>query len=179
MPNLDSLASAYFRYRALIQCGETFARVTAALEPAARDRVNLPLEEESWGALAELATTLLDPLVERFGAVTLTYVFAGPWLARRVPGRVAPSLDQHASFERTRTGRRVCERGGAAADLCVADVDARTLARFITTTLPFDRLYFYGEDRPLHVSVGPQKSRTVYALLVGKSGQRFPRVWRP
>jgi hypothetical protein len=39
----------------------------------------------------------------------------------------------------------------------------------------FDRLYFYGEDRPLHVSVGPDESRAITAMLPSASGRRVPR----
>jgi hypothetical protein len=40
---------------------------------------------------------------------------------------------------------------------------------------PFDRLYFYGDDRPIHVSVGPDNSRQVVLMRKGKSGKLIPR----
>lgn len=95
-----------------------------------------------------------------------------------VPGRIAPSLDQHAAWERTRTGRLVCPRRGAAVDLRVPGVDAGTVARVITT-LPFDRLYFYGDELPLHVSAGPEACRACFELRGVASGRRVPRKWVP
>ena len=37
------------------------------------------------------------------------------------------------------------------------------VARFICTHFEFDRLYFYGKDKPLHISVGADNSK--YALI--------------
>ena len=41
---------------------------------------------------------------------------------------------------------------------------------------PFDRLYFYGADRPIHVSHGPEHRRQVVRMLAGKDGRLLPRV---
>jgi len=49
------------------------------------------------------------------------------------------------------------------------------VARFIVQNLPFDRLYLYGDERPLHVSVGPEDSKVVYRLELLASGRRVPR----
>ncbi len=49
------------------------------------------------------------------------------------------------------------------------------LAAWIAGRLPFDRIYFYGSGRPLHVSVGPEESRSVVAMLPGPSNRRIPR----
>jgi hypothetical protein len=43
--------------------------------------------------------------------------------------------------------------------------------------LPFDRLYFYGDDRPLHLSYGPENARAAFAMLPGPGGRRVPRRW--
>ena len=48
------------------------------------------------------------------------------------------------------------------------------VASFIAETTAFDRLYVYGEDRPLHVSVGPQRSGLVYRLA-DFGARRVPR----
>lgn len=42
----------------------------------------------------------------------------------------------------------------------------------------FDRLYFHGSDRPLHVSVGPDATRQIVRMERGPSGRRVPRVVR-
>jgi hypothetical protein len=49
----------------------------------------------------------------------------------------------------------------------------------VAARLPFDRLYFYGTDRPIHVSVGPEEARGVVSMLQGPSGRRVPNVRSP
>ena len=49
------------------------------------------------------------------------------------------------------------------------------VAEWIMTTLPFDRLYFYEADRPLHVSFGPNNSREAIEMRRQPSGRRVPR----
>jgi hypothetical protein len=98
---------------------------------------------------------VLDPLREEFGALQITYGFSPPPLARAAKGPKAPNLDQHAACERTRTGQLLCAREGAAVDLRVPGRTAAEVARFVRAALPFDRLYFYGADRSLHVSWHP------------------------
>jgi hypothetical protein len=52
------------------------------------------------------------------------------------------------------------------------------VARFIVERLPFDRLYIYGSDRPLHVSVGPQQAGAIFEMR--KSGVWLvPRALEP
>jgi len=50
------------------------------------------------------------------------------------------------------------------------------VARWVAMHTPFDRLYFYGRDLPIHVSFGPQHSRQVVRMLPGKGGRLVPRV---
>lgn len=45
---------------------------------------------------------------------------------------------------------------------------------WVARNTPFDRIYFYGSDRPLHVSVGPQESRAIVSMLAGPAGRRVP-----
>lgn len=114
-----------------------------------------------------LAETVVDPVWARFGAVALSYGFASPALTRHVKGRIAPSLDQHAGVERNAKGARVCDRGGQACDFCVEGVSSLVVAAFLRETADFDRMYLYGPERPVHVSVGPASSRKVYAMVSG------------
>jgi hypothetical protein len=55
-------------------------------------------------------------------------------------------------------------------------VDTREVALFVVDHTDFDRLYFYGPDRPVHVSVGPERKREIVLLRPGPSGRRIPRV---
>ena len=120
---------------------------------------------------------MLDPVIDWFGMIHLNYGFCSPELAREIPGRIDPKLDQHAACELNRRGKRVCERLGAAVDFIVEDEDMLEVARWLVTNTPFDRLYFYGPDLPIHVSYGPENSRQVMRMVAaGKSGRLVPRV---
>jgi len=50
------------------------------------------------------------------------------------------------------------------------------LAKWITTNTEFDRLYFYGDDLPVHVSYGPDQSRQIVAMTKERSGKLIPKV---
>ncbi|WP_028490071.1 hypothetical protein [Thiothrix lacustris] len=50
------------------------------------------------------------------------------------------------------------------------------MAQWIVQNTPFDRLYFYGNDKPLHVSYGEAHNRAVVLMLPGKSGRLVPKV---
>ncbi len=165
----DDPCGRHFHFRDLLFCGETYARLVA--EGRAVD--NLPKLDDSWDAIESLARLILDPVVERFGPARLTYGFASAALTRHIQGRIDPSRDQHAAHECARTGRRVCLRGGAAVDF-VVDAASSDVARFIRSSLPYDRIYFYGDDRPLHVSWSTTPAQEVW-VLEARNGRRFPR----
>jgi DNA phosphorothioation-associated putative methyltransferase len=166
IPDLDTCCGAYLTYRALIQCGETRQRLGIA---------NLPLNPSTYNALHDLATHILDPVIDYFGAIRLTYGFSSSELIRNIKRGIAPKLDQHASCERGARGAFVCERGGAACDFIVEDEDMREVAEWIVANLPFDRLYFYGPDRPIHVSYAPEPACLSYQMHLVPSGRMLPR----
>ncbi|MFT3821693.1 MAG: DNA phosphorothioation-associated putative methyltransferase [Rubrivivax sp.] len=170
LPDIDARCGERFSYRDLVQCGETQHRLGLS---------NLPLNPESYNALYDLATNLLDPVVEYFGAIRLTYGFASASLTRAIAGRIAPKLDQHACHERDARGRLICDRLGAACDFIVDDEDMLEVADWVIEHLPFDRLYIYGPDRPLHVSYGPQASRMAYIMIPTARGALMPRLYDP
>lgn len=91
IPKLDDPCGLHLTYRQLIECGETQSLTGLP---------NIPKEPESYVALRELAVNVLDPVIEWFGSIKLTFGFCSPELARRIPGRIAPELDQHAAYER-------------------------------------------------------------------------------
>lgn len=169
VPNLDDRCGRFLTYRQLIECGET---------QAATKLSNLPRNPESYTALFDLATSILDPVIEYFGGVELTYGFCSSELARRIPGRIAPDLDQHAAHEHKRTGAPICSRLGAAVDFLVRDEDMGEVAEWIVANLPYDRLYFYGDDRPLHVSYKQEGERQAIEMKSTASGKRIPRPFR-
>jgi len=167
LPALEERAGRHFSFSDLCKAGDTFARFLPD---------NRPTDSATYEALKRLCDIVLDPVVEAFGPIDITYGFSGPRLSRLIGKRIAPRLDQHAGHERNSRDRAICERNGQAADFRVPGIDSKTVADWIVLNTAFDRLYFYGRDRPLHVSVGPQNLRQVIMLRATSSGRRLPRV---
>jgi hypothetical protein len=137
---------------------------------------NTPRNPDSRRALRQLCLKVLDPLVDTFGPIELTYGFSSVGLASRIKSRIAPSLDQHVAHETRRTGTSICARLGAAVDFKVPSRSSAEVAKWIVEQTPFDRLYYYGSRRPLHVSVGPEESRAIVVMEERRGGGRIPRV---
>ena len=165
--DMDRPCGRHVRFRDLIEAGETWRRVRVP---------NLPQQAGTVEALQRLARDVLDPAIDEFGPIEITYGFASQELTKHVPGRIDPSLDQHAGHELRRDGRPICRRLGAAADFRFPGVCSGSLAAWVAAKVPFDRLYFYGTDRPIHVSVGPGESRAVVSMSPAPSGRRVPQV---
>lgn len=168
IPDLDSPCGQHFSYRDFLECGETQAKTGLA---------NRPSQPDSYTALHDLAIHILDPVIEYFGMVKLTYAFSSSELARQIEGRIAPKLDQHAACELNRKGEPVCPRLGAAVDFIVEDEDMAEVARWIIANLTFDRLYYYGKDRPVHVSYSATPAGEAWEMR-GVGGRRVPRSFR-
>ena len=98
----------------------------------------------------------LDPIIDYFGMIKLTYGLCSPELAVEIRTRIAPKLDQHAANELNKAGRLICKRRGAAIDFLIPDENMKDVADWIIGELEFDRLYYYGRDKPIHVSYGPE-----------------------
>ena len=176
--DLDAPCGVHFSYRDLIACGETCVRLLAESDrPQSFD--NLPRETETFAAMRALCAVVLDPVVDHFGAVELTYAFASTQLTREIKGRICPALDQHAGHERNRAAKLISPRLGLAVDFLVPGIDSRVLAQWIATSTDFDRLCFYEPDRPLHISVGPDRVHQIVHMRQGPSGRRVPRVLTP
>jgi DNA phosphorothioation-associated putative methyltransferase len=169
IPKLDSPCGRNFIFRDFVECGETQFRLGCP---------NIPKMPETYNALYGLATQLLDPLIDYFGAIKLTYGFCSHELGQHIKERVAPTLDQHAGGERKPNGNLICSRSGVACDFLVEDEDMREVATWVTKNLPFDRLYFYGSDRPIHVSWSREPSFKAYEMHLANSGRRLPRPFK-
>lgn len=128
------------------------------LPPLLRVTIDCAAGLYGYSALLDLDTQVLDPVIDWFGMIRLTYGFCSPELARAIPGRIDPKLDQHAAHERNRRGLPVCPRPGAAVDLIVDDEDMPEVARWVAANTAFDRLYYYGQDlpHPCELRAGPQ-----------------------
>ena len=161
--------SQYFTYSMLFHCGETWLRLSIP---------NEPLQAASWLAYQALALNVLDPLVEHFGMPIITYGFSGYELTKSIKKKskpnISPALDQHSASELNAKGDLICPRQGAAVDLFYPSLSSLEVAIWLANNTPFDRLYIYGDDRPLHVSYGPEQSRKI-VLLETKNDRQIPR----
>lgn len=169
MAGLDEFASRHFRYRDLVEAGGTFAQ---------HQPDNTPQVPETWTWLARLAAGILDPVVDSFGWPEITYGFAGANLIRYVDGGVVPARDQHAGFERDGDDQPICVRGGQAVDFYVPDHSSLDVAQFIVRDTDFDQLYFFGPNRPIHVSCGPENRAAISLVFRDKKGD-MPPLWMP
>lgn len=167
---IDSAASKHLTFRALILCGETQART--GLE-------NLPQQLESWHALRALAENILDPVIDHFGPIELTFGFCSPTLFKEIPRGTSPKDDQHHAHEIKASGNPFCKRHGAAVDFRAPGEDSIKLATWVAVHLPFDRIYVYGKDRPIHVSYGPDHAQKVTLMVPDQKrpGRLRPTTW--
>jgi hypothetical protein len=143
LPSLDDPCGKHFVYRDFVECSESWRSL---------DLDNIPERPETYAALQRLATLILDPVSERFGPIDLTYGVATRQLIKVIRRDVSPRIDQHSSYEQSATGKIICSRGGAACDFVAKGVDSMVVAQWIVGHTSFDRLYYYGADRPIHVS---------------------------
>jgi hypothetical protein len=166
LPALDDPCGAYHTYRDFIECGETQAQLGIS---------NLPMLPDTYNALCDLAVHVVNPVMDYFGGIELTYGFCSRELSKHIKYRVDPSRDQHASHEVNTRGNLICKRLGAACDFIVQDESMLEVAQWVVENTPFDRLYFYGDDKPVHVSYGPEKNGAVVIMTEGQLGRLIPR----
>ena len=166
IPSLDQRCGEHLKFRDLIQCGETQARIGIP---------NLPLNPETYNALYSLSTQLLDPVIDYFGAIKITYGFCSPVLGSNIRSRIAPKLDQHASHECNKQGKPICDRLGAAVDFIIEDEDMIEVAQWVIDNLPFDRMYLYGRAKPIHISLTSTPSKLVTLMVPSASSKLIPR----
>ena len=93
-----------------------------------------------------------------------TYGFCSAELNKHIPKNNYPKLDQHAGHELNKKGNSICERLGFAVDFIVPDVPSLKVAKFIASKLSFDRLYYYGNDRPIHVSLNQNPIHSIVLM---------------
>ncbi len=166
---IDDRCSRYFKFSDLFHCGETWL---------ASGCYNEPEQLASWQAYSQLALSILDPIVDEFGQIDLTFGFCGNHLRKLILAkpnpRIAPKLDQHAAHELNRKDQPICSRLGAAVDFIVPHKSAYDIADWIKSRLEFDRLYIYGKDLPIHISIGPEMMGQII-LMQTINGKRIPR----
>lgn len=157
-----------FRYRDFFECSETWRATKVE---------NVPKSERTYLAIDELVGRVLAPISEVFGAPELTHGFCSQNLQKKIRGGILPKKDQHAGYESLPDGQRICQRDGMAADFIVPGICSLEIAKWIASNTAFDRLYFYGSDRPLHVSIAPTPIQQI-VLMTRRSrcGNRIPSV---
>ncbi|MDE1968553.1 MAG: hypothetical protein KGI92_06570 [Alphaproteobacteria bacterium] len=170
LPSPDERCGQHFRYRDLIEVGNTWER----------HRVdNRPRERATYDAMAALCAKVLDPVRAKFGDPQLTYAFASPALDKLVHQRPSPnttrSRDQHAGCELNSKGKPYCSRLGLGVDFRCPGIGSVAVARWVIENTEFDRLYFYDDSRPFHVSVGPDNKRQATLMTKLPSGRLMPR----
>jgi hypothetical protein len=161
LPAITDKCGSHLSYQQLIECGDTWRRSSID---------NLPRQIETFAAMRDLCVYILDPVIDHFGPVELTYGFASAALNKAVHQNKArlPNVtfkgDQHAGCELNRNSKPFCSRLGQSVDFHVPGEGSLEVARWVVEHTPFDRLYFYADDRPFHVSFGPDHSGLAWRL---------------
>jgi hypothetical protein len=168
LPSLDQKCGANFLYRDFIECSDAYQKHRPH---------NVPRSIDTYEALKVLAKNVLDPVVVEFGKIKLTYGVSCPELTRIISKGISPPHDQHASYEMNSRDRYICSRLGAAVDFLTQEYDSLSVAKWIVTNCEYDRLYVYGADRPIHVSVGPEDKKHIVMMRKSEVGAgRVPRL---
>lgn len=139
---------------------------------------NFPIQPKSIKSLEYLVSEILLPIASKFKRPTITYGFTSSelknYISLNAPKGTAPKLDQHSSFELNKDGNMICSRGGAACDFYIKDCSMTNVVSFIVNNLSYDRLYFYGENRPIHISVNEDAMKYLQLMHESKNGRRYP-----
>lgn len=141
---------------------------------------NTPKEIESIKSTIMMIETVLLPICKKFGNVNITYGFVSSELNKYIQKASSsgtyPSIDQHAASELNNVNKHICKRHGLACDFILSGYEERMeeVMLFIVKNLSFDKVYFYGNDRPLHVSVGNESERHLQIMNVSDKGRRIP-----
>jgi len=141
---------------------------------------NFPKEVESINSILELIETVLLPVNKKFGDVKITYGFVSQELNRYIqknsPSGTYPSIDQHTASELNNANNHICKRHGSACDFFINGFENKMdqVMLFIVKNLDFDKIYYYGNDRPLHVSVGNESEKHLQIMNVSDKGRRIP-----
>ena len=164
--NINDKCSKYFSYIDFIECSDTQKKVQVD---------NSPKEPKTYEAIAYLAQTIMDPIFEHFGQPQITYGLCSHNLQQHIKKSVAPTLDQHAGSERNSKGNLICPREGFAVDFRIENITTDHVAKYIVEHLKFDRLYFYGSDRPLHVSAVSETPKQAIVVFNVSNNRRTPK----
>lgn len=161
----------YLTLEEFCTCTNTYQKYASQINPFPKD------VEETLSALQDLNRFIIEEIIDFFGIdrFRLTYGFCSKdlkrYLEKKDPqtgqknGRVAPDLDQHMAHEVNKNGKYYCQRLGASCDFfIVGETSDRIVDWILSQKLPFDSLYYYGADKPIHISYGPQQKREIWTF---------------
>ncbi|GAC1484280.1 MAG: hypothetical protein NVS2B14_21910 [Chamaesiphon sp.] len=161
----------YLTLETFCTCTQTYHKYADKIDPFPQN-INATIV-----AVKFLNQFILDPVIDYFGRdrFQLSYGFCSPglkkYLDKKDPitgkknGRVDASRDQHMAYEINSNGNYYCERLGAACDFFIINLASNQVVEWVLKAqLPFDSLYFYGADRPIHISYGPQHKRDIWTF---------------
>ena len=141
---------------------------------------NTPKASESILSAILMLETVLLPISKEFGCVKITYGFVSLELNRYIQKNcssgTSPSIDQHAASELNQANNQISKRHGLACDFTVNSYENKMdqVMLFIVNNLSFDKVYYYGNDKPLHVSVGNKAARHLQIMNISDKGRRIP-----
>jgi len=141
---------------------------------------NWPTDSNTKEQICRLLEQLLIPVQREFGEIKISYGFTSAKLNRYIqknsPEGTCPAIDQHSGYETNKNNNAICQRGGIACDFKVAGFEDRMdiVARFIVDNLCFDKLYFYGTDKPIHLSINSAPKQHLQIMNISKNGRRIP-----
>tara|TARA_B100000787_G_scaffold163705_1_gene145631 strand:- start:155 stop:700 length:546 start_codon:yes stop_codon:yes gene_type:complete len=164
-PNIDDKSSKYFKYRDFIECSSTYRNTPVN---------NIPDQSETFLSIKKLSENLLDKIQDKFGKITLTYGFCGNQLQKKIKKGIYPKLDQHSGSELDKNGKLICNRKGFAVDFYIEDECSLKISRWITEYCLFDRIYFYGKKKPIHISLNDAPIQKI-TLMEFKNIKKVPK----
>ena len=165
--NLNEPCSKYFKYIDFVEASDTQKRVKVD---------NTPKEAETFRSIKNLATEVLDPVVEEFGPLTITYGLCSHNLQKHIRKNVSPKLDQHAGSELNSKGNLICPREGFAVDFFIPKKNSRDIVKFILKSCEYDRIYFYGDERPIHLSFNKNKNKFQIIEFIQLEKTKVPKI---
>ncbi len=183
--NLVIRLRKYLTLEDFCTCTNTYRRYVEQIDPSPKN------SDATLSALKALNQFILDPVIGCFGRdrFQLTYGFCSSdlrkYLDRKDPftevknGRIDPTRDQHMAHKVKSSGKYYCERLGAACDFLITDLASVQLVEWVLRArLPFDSLYFYGTNRPIHISYGPQHKRDIWTFTtIGQPTKKGLEHW--
>lgn len=141
---------------------------------------NFPIQKESVVAALKYIREILVPIRQALGTPQITYGFVSAslntYIQKYSSSGTCPALDQHSSHELNSKNNFICSRGGLACDFYVVGYENKMnlVAHYIVDKLKFDKLYYYGKSRPIHLSVNDDPKYHFQIMSVSQNGRRIP-----